>query len=45
MFNSCQDFLDYMKTLIENNKLTINITLENQITIELIVEYLFKQNL
>ena len=45
MFNSCQDFLDYMKALIENNKLVINNTLESQITIELIVEYLFKQNI
>ena len=45
MFNSCQDFLDYMKALIENNKLSINNTLESQITIELIVEYLFKQNI
>jgi hypothetical protein len=45
MFNSCQDFLDYMKALIENKKLAINNTLENQITIELIVEYLFKQNI
>ena len=45
MFNSCQDFLDYMKALIENNKSSINNTLESQITIELIVEYLFKQNI
>ena len=45
MFNSCQDFLDYMKALIENNKLVINNVLDSQITIELIVEYLFKQNI
>ena len=45
MFNSCQEFLDYMKALIENKKLSINNTLENQITIELMVEYLFKQNI
>ena len=45
MFSSCQDFLDYMKALIKNNKLSINNTLESQITIELIVEYLFKQNI
>ena len=45
MFNSCQDFLEYMKALIENNKLVINNVLDSQITIELIVEYLFKQNI
>ena len=45
MFNSCQDFLDYMKALIENNKFVINNVLDSQITIELIVEYLFKQNI
>ena len=45
MFNSCQEFLDYMKALIQNNKLTIKKTSEKQITIELMVEYLFKQNI
>ena len=45
IFNTCQDFLDYMKALIENNKISINNSSEGQITIELIVEYLFKQNI
>ena len=31
IFNSCQDFLDYMKALIENNKLSINNSSGNQI--------------
>ena len=45
MFNSCQEFLDYIKVLIENKKLSIKTTKENQIIIELIVEYLYKQNI
>jgi FtsZ-binding cell division protein ZapB len=46
MFSSCSDFVDYMKALIENKKILIkkNST-ENKITIELIVEYLYKQNI
>ena len=42
--NSCQEFVDYLKTLIENNKLSIRGIDENKIYIELNVEYLFKQN-
>ena len=42
---SCQGFLEYIKALIKNNKLSIKKDLENQISIEIIVEYLFKQNL
>ena len=45
MFASCQEFVDYMKALIENKKLSIKKTVENQVTIELMVEYLFKQNI
>ena len=44
MLNSCQEFLEYIKALIKNNKLTIKKEIENQISIEIIVEYLFKQN-
>ena len=43
--NSCKDFVDYIKALIENNKLSIKKNSENKITIELTVEYLFKQNI
>ena len=43
--NSCKDFVDYMKALIENNKLAIKKNSENKVTIELTVEYLFKQNI
>ena len=43
--NSCKDFVDYMKALIENNKLLIKKNSENKIIIELTVEYLFKQNI
>jgi hypothetical protein len=43
--NSCKDFIDYIKALIKNNKLSIKKNSENGITIELMVEYLFKQNI
>ena len=43
--NSCKDFVDYMKALIENNKLSIKKNSENKVTFELTVEYLFKQNI
>ena len=43
--NSCQEFLDYLKVLIKNNKLSIKGKAENKIFIELNVEYLFKQNI
>ena len=45
MFSSCSDFVDYMKALIENKKILIKNSTENKITIELIVEYLYKQNI
>ena len=44
IISSCQEFVDYIKTLIENKELSIKKTRENQINIELIVEYLCKQN-
>ena len=44
IISSCQEFVDYIKALIENKKLSIKKTTENQINIELIVDYLFKQN-
>ena len=43
--NSCKEFVDYIKALIENNKLAIKKILDNKVTIELMVEYLFKQNI
>ena len=42
--NTCQKFLDYFKVIIENNKLSIKVNDENEIYIELNVEYPFKQN-
>ena len=42
--DSCQEFLDYFKALIKNNKLSIKAKAEKKIYIELNVEYLFKQN-
>ena len=44
MLNSCQEFIDYIKILIKNNKLLIKKENENSISIEFIVEYLYKQN-
>ena len=44
IISSCQEFLDYIKVLIENKKLSIKKAAENKITIELNVEYLCKQN-
>ena len=43
--NSCQEFLDYMKALIKDNKISVKKDEENKIIIELIVEYLYKQNI
>ena len=40
--NSCCEFLDYIKTLIQKNKLTIKKE-NNKISINIIVEYLFKE--
>jgi len=47
VMSSFQEFIDYIKALIENKKLSIkkDNDNENQITIELTVEYLYKQNL
>ena len=45
MLSSCQEFSDYIKALIENKKLLIKNTAENQMTIEFIAEYLLKQNI
>ena len=45
VLNSCKDFVDYIKALIDNKKLSIIKNSENKITIELTVEYLFKQNI
>ena len=42
--NSCQEFVDFLKALTENNKLLIKGISENKIYIELNVEYLFKKN-
>ena len=44
LFNSAQEFVDFMKTLNDNKKLSIKQTDENKISIEFSVEYLFKQN-
>ena len=44
MLNSSQDFIEYIKALIENNKITIIKEDENKISIKMIVEYLLKQN-
>ena len=44
MLSSFQEFVDFIKVLIENKKLSIKKTIENKITIELIVEYLYKQS-
>ena len=44
LFTSGQEFVDYIKAMHENNKILIKPLNENQISIELIVEYLFKQN-
>jgi len=43
--NSSQDFIDFIKATIENKKILIKKNKENQITIELKIEYLFKQNI
>jgi hypothetical protein len=44
MLNSTQEFIEYIKVLIQNNKLTINKENEYRIIINMIVEYLYKQN-
>ena len=44
MLSSFQEFVDFIKVLIENKKLSIKKTIDNKISIELIVEYLYKQS-
>ena len=44
VLNSCQEFMDYIKAIIEKNKLSIIKSNENKMIIELTAEYLFKQN-
>ena len=44
VFNSCKDFLDYIKTLFDNKKLSIKKNNDN-ISIVMNVEYLFKQEI
>ena len=44
ILNSSQEFLDYIKVIIENKKLSIKKINENKITIEIIAEFLYKQN-
>jgi len=43
--SSCQEFIDHIKVLIENKKLSIKKDNKNQMTIEITVEYLCKQDL
>ena len=45
VLSSCKEFIDFIKVLIENKKLSIKKDNKNQMTIELTVEYLFKQDL
>ena len=43
--NSCQEFVDYLKALIENKKIEVKNNNNNLMFIELEVEYLFKKNI
>ena len=45
MFTTCQEFLEYIKALIANKKISIKNNLDGQLYIEITAEYLFKQNL
>ena len=45
VLSSCQEFIDFIKLLIENKKLSIKKDNKNQMTIELTVEYLYKEDL
>jgi len=45
VLSSCKEFIDFIKVLIENKKISIKKSNENQMTIELTVEYLYKQHL
>ena len=42
---SSLEFVDYVKALIDNKKLSIKPPVDNRIKMELTVEYLFKQNI
>ena len=44
-FSSSKDFIDFIKTTVEKNKIFIKKNKESQMIIELIVEYLYKQNI
>ena len=43
--NSFQEFIDIIKILIDNNKLSIKYTNNNELFMELTIEYLYKQNI
>ena len=43
--SSSKDFIDFIKASLENKKISIKKNKENQMTIELIAEYLYKQNI
>ena len=45
VLSSCKEFIDFIKVLIKNQKLSIKKSIESQITIEFTVEYLYKQYL
>ena len=45
LFSSCKEFIDFIKVLIKNQKLSIKKSIESQITIEFTVDYLYKQYL
>lgn len=44
-FFSFQEIIDFIKVLIENKKLSIKKENKTKISIELIVEYLYQQNI
>ena len=45
ILSSCKEFIDFIKVLIENKKLSIKKSNQNQMTIELTIEYLYKQHI
>ena len=45
VLSSCKEFIDFIKVLIKNQKLSIKKSIESQITIEFTVDYLYKQYL
>ena len=44
-FSSSQEFMNFFKATIENKKVLVKKNKENQMTIEFIIEYIFKQNI